>query len=324
VACHWIEKGRSSMNTKPLNDALTPVIVWLENGCDPKHAAAELRLICTRANTPDSAAQGAMTELDRVVLENCVMHLRDYQLYEAEKLVRKFLMAQPTDATAQPTHWTQEMIDKVHVEAEVLRQKIVPGRIADPDFVYPKSVQPRVDLTDERMLEFAKSLGGLVWGGKPTLSGDNVLKFAHWLLANTAQGKPRNFCADCGKRTPEGSIHTCAPAYAVEQADHIVDANKMVSDSDPNAEWLTTAHIICTEQLIPCGHINNRLNALRDQLAHGKTEQDTIDAQRYRLLRVSGDFETYIHNQPGIDNCKQIAGDGLDAAIDAALAAKKG
>lgn len=40
-------------------------------------------------------------------------------------------------------------------------------------------------------------------------------------LANTAQGKPRNFCADCGKRTPEGSIHTCAPAYAVEQEDHI-------------------------------------------------------------------------------------------------------
>ena len=43
-------------------------------------------------------------------------------------------------------------------------------------------VQSMSTLSDDQIEEYAKSLGGLVWSGKPTLSGDNVLKFAHWLL----------------------------------------------------------------------------------------------------------------------------------------------
>ena len=83
---------------------------------------------------------------------------------------------------------------------------------------------------------------------KGCISAHAVLTLEDWLHADllvqpsdaTAQGKARNFCADCGKRTPEGSIHTCAPAYAVEQAEHIVDANKMVP-TEPSAAMLDAA-----------------------------------------------------------------------------------
>lgn len=35
----------------------------------------------------------------------------------------------------------------------------------------------------------------------------------------SALRQPRNFCGDCGQRTPAGSVHTCAPAAAVAEAD---------------------------------------------------------------------------------------------------------
>lgn len=47
--------------------------------------------------------------------------------------------------------------------------------------------------------------------------------------------------------------------------------------------------------------------------------EDKRDAERYRWLQFSGYSEIYLHNQPGLDNCKDIGGDALDAAIDAAL-----
>jgi len=43
------------------------------------------------------------------------------------------------------------------------------------------------------------------------------------------------------------------------------------------------------------------------------------DAARYRWLRVSGCAELYLHNLDGVDNCKQVAGESLGAAIDAAM-----
>ena len=38
-------------------DALRPIITWLDNGCDPKQAAEELRLLVQRADALASAAQ---------------------------------------------------------------------------------------------------------------------------------------------------------------------------------------------------------------------------------------------------------------------------
>lgn len=40
-------------------DALRPIITWLDNGCDPKQAAEELRLLVQRADALASAAQPA-------------------------------------------------------------------------------------------------------------------------------------------------------------------------------------------------------------------------------------------------------------------------
>ncbi|HEX8552514.1 MAG TPA: hypothetical protein VF681_13280, partial [Abditibacteriaceae bacterium] len=38
-------------------------------------------------------------------------------------------------------------------------------------------------------------------------------------------------------------------------------------DADENAPWLTLAHMICADAGVPCGHITDRLKALRDILA---------------------------------------------------------
>lgn len=43
------------------------------------------------------------------------------------------------------------------------------------------------------------------------------------------------------------------------------------------------------------------------------------DAARYRWLRDAGSPEIYLHNHPDIDNCKQVAGESLDSAIDTAM-----
>ena len=51
-------------------------------------------------------------------------------------------------------------------------------------------------------------------------------------------------------------------------------------DTDPNADWLTTAHLLCTDHGIAQGHISVRLEALREKLA---TQADPL-AQQYAKL----------------------------------------
>jgi len=48
-----------------------------------------------------------------------------------------------------------------------------------------------------------------------------------------------------------------------EDSGHCLD---MLGEPDPNAAWLSLAHVICTEMGIPEGHINDRMPILRDIL----------------------------------------------------------
>ena len=272
------------MNT--LNDALTPVIVWLENGCDPKHAAAELRLIRESANTPESsAAQGAMgrTELHTMgdgtrrayyfATPEMYIDVEEdehgkFSIFTKDRVAGSecFVEVQPSDATAQPSATIDEALGKAieqtcNVIREAGKNEYSKDELDDicnqVYLMFGRAVpqiaaQPRVDLTDEQIINIAKACAEIDSRGNESFmhyEAPLILNFARALLANTAQGKP----------------------------DHVPDATKMI-----------------------------------------------CDAERYQFVRNSGNVETYIHNQPGIDNCKQIAGDGLDAAIDTALAAKKG
>lgn len=61
--------------------------------------------------------------------------------------------------------------------------------------------------------------------------------------------------------------------------------------------------------------------AVEDRFAHPPSGKDAEDAEMYRWIRDSGYSELYVHGLPGIDNCKQIAGEGLDEAIRAAMSA---
>jgi hypothetical protein len=50
-----------------------------------------------------------------------------------------------------------------------------------------------------------------------------------------------------------------------EEADNSPDAGDcidMLTEQDPNAPWLSQAHVICSEAGIPAGHISDRLNIL--------------------------------------------------------------
>ena len=62
-----------------------------------------------------------------------------------------------------------------------------------------------------------------------------------------------------------------------------------------------------------CEEMETEIMGLRAKLAKA-----TKDAERYRWLRNPLNAEIYLHT-PGIDSCKAICDEGLDAAIDAAI-----
>ena len=54
-------------------------------------------------------------------------------------------------------------------------------------------------------------------------------------------------------------------------------AQPSADDADPNAPWLTEAHMLCSDQSIPLGHITARIRALRDKLdADGKAGGEPV------------------------------------------------
>jgi len=56
------------------------------------------------------------------------------------------------------------------------------------------------------------------------------------------------------------------------------------SDQDPNAPWLSSAHILCTEHGIPQGEITERIDALRDKLSSPpSTEVLQAEIERLKL-----------------------------------------
>ena len=173
------------MSNTPLNDALTNVIVWLEGGCDPKHAAAELRLIRESANTPESsnspasngAAQGAMTReaLLHLICDNTGkrINLPNFTIEELEDFAHAVLSfgwkpaddvvllcvacseptgAQPSDATAQPSagDWQQYAKEGESAQDVIERERKDSNALLTLLRQAKEAAQPRVDLTDER------------------------------------------------------------------------------------------------------------------------------------------------------------------------------
>lgn len=60
-----------------------------------------------------------------------------------------------------------------------------------------------------------------------------------------------------------------ADGLAFSEHDNPEDSGQcldMLSEQDPNAAWLSTAHVTCTEMGIPEGHISDRMTILRDIL----------------------------------------------------------
>ena len=55
--------------------------------------------------------------------------------------------------------------------------------------------------------------------------------------------QPRNFCADCGKRTPPGSVHTCSAQSAVESMRPLLETwEGRMKESPPDADgWVPWA-----------------------------------------------------------------------------------
>lgn len=56
------------------------------------------------------------------------------------------------------------------------------------------------------------------------------------------------------------------------------NAGKASSDLSENAQWLTTAHMICTEQGVPQGHIQWRLDVLRGLLDESASSEPAVAA----------------------------------------------
>lgn len=81
-------------------------------------------------------------------------------------------------------------------------------------------------------------------------------------------------CSYCGAQAPEVRIDTLNKdrdeAIAQGRVDAITAWNARAPDTDPNAQWLTEAHMLCTDHGIPQGHITGRIQALREKLSKGE------------------------------------------------------
>ena len=62
------------------------------------------------------------------------------------------------------------------------------------------------------------------------------------------------------------NVVSCAEEIAQARAALAAADADQAPDVDENAPWLTLAHTICADAGVPCGHITDRLNALRDVL----------------------------------------------------------
>ena len=91
-------------------------------------------------------------------------------------------------------------------------------------------------------------------------------------------------------------------------------------DALANAEWLTTAHMICTDAGIEQGHIAERMKQLRD-----KWDALRRDAERWKYWKprmIAADFEWGQFKEPVLLfslNCKVSA--DIDKSTDEAIAA---
>ena len=65
------------------------------------------------------------------------------------------------------------------------------------------------------------------------------------------------------------------------------------SDGDPNALWLTAAHMLCTDNGIPQGNITARIEALREKLSAPSEVAQAVAKYEYRNLDV------YAEGEPG-------------------------
>ena len=56
-------------------------------------------------------------------------------------------------------------------------------------------------------------------------------------------------------------------------------------DADPNATWLSEAHMLCTDQGIAQGNITERIRALRDKLEQPSQPMELVNTQRVCFIR---------------------------------------
>lgn len=77
---------------------------------------------------------------------------------------------------------------------------------------------------------------------------------------------------------------------ALIAADMPIAPKAQPADSDPNAEWLTTAHLICAEAGIAPGHISERLRILRDRLSEAASTETPVHWIDYRAMEIARQF----------------------------------
>lgn len=259
------------MNTTPLKGhEIAEIVNTLRGIAIDFHAAQQLRSriadylvpILKRATTPESsAAQGAMTVTDEMV--KAYLAANDKYWHESDAMPRtspsKFrngtpaeavkvsleaaLAAQPSDATAQPNHLRSFLnaADKAGITH-------LPIKFEDA---------PRVDLTDDQILEFASDAGVCfqTGGNEYQVSikegfdcAPEVISFGRALLANTAQCKPEHpECSGDPSSCPENEGHGCCKPNSSQCAHDFKTINEQPQ------------YVACTK----CGNVRSQMAAGR-------------------------------------------------------------
>lgn len=139
---------------------LTCVINWLENGCDPKEAAKELRIYQGRMSVPAQVAPSVTVDTQEVVDALRAYNHDEIGTVEAETLIKKWCVAHAARAVAAAVDdtraqkaGTETMFYQMKAERDALGQAIADAALKAGMY------NGEVDLSGPHLIMFAQHLG---------------------------------------------------------------------------------------------------------------------------------------------------------------------
>ena len=120
-----------------------------------------------------------------------------------------------------------------------------------------ESLRAALEQKQEPVAQWRKQGTGPWWDGHPDHSDGGGPYETRTVYAAPQPAAQEHTCPECGCHF----VGSLPFDYTVTKTQPAVQP-----DADPNAPWMTEAHMLCTDHGIPQGNLTDRIRALRDKL----------------------------------------------------------